>query len=104
MILLFIPFVAHLLNLRPVSLISALKMSKRLSFCIPLPAHYFIQRLPSYRMVLYSRAVADGPVGPAMAGPIIDPVILNFLISFFFNFFPDRTNNRATYFDFRNLC
>ena len=29
------------------------------------------------------RAVADGPVGPAMAGPIIDPVILIFLIFFF---------------------
>ena len=30
----------------------------------------------------YHRAVADGPVGPAMAGPIIDPVILIFLIFF----------------------
>ena len=33
------------------------------------------------------RAVADGPVGPAMAGPIIDPVIL--ILNFFFLiFFP----------------
>ena len=39
--------------------------------------------------------------GPAMAGPIIDPLILIF---FFFNFFSDRTNNRASHFDFRNLC
>ena len=34
------------------------------------------------------RAVADGPVGPAMAGPIIDPVILIFLIFFFLIYFP----------------
>ena len=27
-----------------------------------------------------NRAVANGPVGPAMAGPIIEPVILIFLI------------------------
>ena len=52
----------------------------------------------------HSRAVADGPVGPAMAGPIIDPVIFIFLIFFFFNLFSDRTNNRASHFDFRNLC
>ena len=44
-----------------------------------------------------SRAVANGSVGPAMAGPIIEPVI-------YFYFFPDRTNNRASRFDFRNLC
>ena len=50
------------------------------------------------------RAVADGPVGPAMAGPIIDPVILIFVIFFFLNLFSDRTNNRASRFDFRNLC
>ena len=31
-----------------------------------------------------SRAVANGPVGPAMAGPIIEPVIF----FFYFNFFP----------------
>ena len=47
------------------------------------------------------RAVANGPVGPAMAGPIIEPVIL-----IFFNliYFSDRTNNRASHFYFRNLC
>ena len=28
---------------------------------------------------IYCRAVANGPVGPAMAGPIIEPVILIFL-------------------------
>ena len=31
-----------------------------------------------------SRAVANGPVGPAMAGPIIEPVIFFFLYIFFF--------------------
>ena len=36
------------------------------------------------------RAVANGPVGPAMAGPIIEPVILFFLnlFIFYFIFFP----------------
>ena len=31
----------------------------------------------------YGRAVANGPVGPAMAGPIIEPVILIFFVIFF---------------------
>ena len=34
-------------------------------------------------MEVYNRAVANGPVGPAMAGPIIETVILIFLINFF---------------------
>ena len=33
------------------------------------------------------RAVANGPVGPAMAGPIIEPLILIFLIFFIYLFF-----------------
>ena len=43
-----------------------------------------------HNMLSWSRAVADGPVGPAMAGPIIDPVILIFLIFFLFFFRPDQ--------------
>ena len=31
-----------------------------------------------------ARAVANGPVGPAMAGPIIEPVIFFYLIFFFY--------------------
>ena len=38
-----------------------------------------------------SRAVANGPVGPAMAGPIIEPA--NFIL--FFIIFFGRNNNRA---------
>ena len=30
----------------------------------------------------YNRAVANGPVGPAMAGPIIEPAIKKTLITF----------------------
>ena len=42
-----------------------------------------------------SRAVANGPVGPAMAGPIIEPVI--FFFYFFLYFLPGfgRNNNGA---------
>ena len=38
------------------------------------------------------RAVANGPVGPAMAGPIIEPVIFFLIFFFLFNFFlrPDQ--------------
>ena len=32
------------------------------------------------------RAVANGPVGPAMAGPMIEPVIYLFILNFFFSF------------------
>ena len=43
------------------------------------------------------RAVANGPVGPAMAGPIIEPA--NFILFFnflkFFIIFFGRNNNRA---------
>ena len=46
------------------------------------------------------RAVANGPVGPAMAGPIIMPVF-HF---FFYFFFSGRTNNRASQFYFRIFC
>ena len=40
--------------------------------------------------LLYARAVANGPVGPAMAGPIIEPVIkkIKKLKIKLFNFFP----------------
>ena len=57
-------------------------------------------------IVPIARAVGNGPVGPAMAGPIIEPVILIcvFFLFFIFNLFSDRTNNRASHFDFRNLC
>ena len=33
--------------------------------------------------ILGTRAVANGPVGPAMAGPIIEPAILKKNINFF---------------------
>ena len=46
------------------------------------------------------RAVANGPVGPAMAGPIIEPVTFFFFV---FNLFSGRTNNRASHFDVCNL-
>ena len=40
-------------------------------------------------MCVLNRAVANGPVGPAMAGPIIEPVIFFFYnFFFFFIFFP----------------
>ena len=39
------------------------------------------------------RAVANGPVGPAMAGPIIEPAIF-FFYNFFIIFYV-RNNNRA---------
>ena len=40
----------------------------------------------------YNRAVANGPVGPAMAGPIIEPVICFKLkkMNLLFNFFSAR--------------
>ena len=34
------------------------------------------------------RAVANGPVGPAMAGPIIEPVLYFYYFLFLFYFFP----------------
>ena len=46
--------------------------------------------------------IANGPVGPAMAGPIIEPVIFNFYF-FLFNFFSGQINNRASHFDFCNF-
>ena len=36
---------------------------------------------------LCNRAVANGPVGPAMAGPIIEPANFLFIIFFYFIFF-----------------
>ena len=40
-------------------------------------------------MISKHRAVANGPVGPAMAGPIIEPAILFYFIFYLFlNFFP----------------
>ena len=85
------------------------------TLCIPhsKTSRYGFQTLTAYGAKLWSslpnniqsctdlRAVANGPVGPAMAGPIIELVILIF---FFFFSFSDRTNNRASHFDFRNLC
>ena len=40
---------------------------------------------PSVKMGLEDRAVANGPVGPAMAGPIIEPVIIIIIFSFIFS-------------------
>ena len=50
--------------------------------CLPSPTSLFLP-LPQFTYVF--RAVANGPVGPAMAGPIIEPAIfffLNFLLDF----------------------
>ena len=41
------------------------------------------------------RAVANGPVGPAMAGPIIEPANLFFIFLNFLLYFFGRNNNRA---------
>ena len=40
-----------------------------------------------YNKNAYSRAVANGPVGPAMAGPIIEPVIKTIIKLFFSIYF-----------------
>ena len=50
----------------------------------------------------YSRAVANGPVGPAMAGPII-AVVIFFLIKKKLIYFFGRTNNRGSFFRFFSL-
>ena len=52
--------------------------------------------------VRLSRAVANGPVGPAMAGPIIEPVLKKKKKKKK-KIFPGRINNRASHFDFRNF-
>ena len=44
-----------------------------------------------------NRAVANGPVGPAMAGPIIEPII-NFL-KFVIIFFGQNNNLAGIFFD-----
>ena len=43
----------------------------------------FLRRLPIYLKTKVNRAVANGPVGPAMAGPIIEPA--NFYFYFLFS-------------------
>ena len=59
-----------------------------------------------FPIVLLSRAVANGPVGPAMAGPIIGACNFYFYFIFYYyyfllNFFSGQTNNRASHFEFR---
>ena len=57
-------------------------------------AHGFILAPRFYFHIDSCRAVANGPVGPAMAGPIIEPGIFFFFLKFFIIFF-GRNNNRA---------
>ena len=45
--------------------------------------------LDCYLSDAFNRAVANGPVGPAMAGPIIGPVIFFFYFFFIVFFCPD---------------
>ena len=43
-----------------------------------------------YAAVRHCRAVANGPVGPAMAGPIIEPALFFFFfLNFLFVFWPE---------------